>query len=84
MRIYKEPPARDLYLSEWLYEIVVENVILLDASQSVSKSTNPVFIRVTWNAKILPKRRSWHRLPVFQHFLLNSVALLERLAQPVT
>jgi len=84
MRIYKGPPARDLYLSERLSERLVENVILLDTSQNVSKSTNSLFIRLLWNAKIPPKRRSQHRLSVVQHFLLNSAALLERLAQLVT
>lgn len=84
MRIYNAPSARDLYLSEQLSERVLENAILLDTSQNVSKSTNPLFIRVIWNAKFPPKRRSWHRLLVVQYFLLNSAVLLERLAEPVT
>lgn len=73
MRIYKGPPARDLYLSEQLSGRVVENVTLLDTSQNISKPTNS-FSSVFWNAKILPKRRSWYRLHVVQHFLFNPAA----------
>lgn len=38
------------------------------------QANKSLFIRVFWNAKIPPKTRSWYRLPVVQHFLLNPAA----------
>lgn len=40
------------------------------------QANKSLFIRVFWNAKILPssKMRSWYKLPIVQHFLFNPAA----------
>lgn len=73
MRIYKGPPARDLYLSEQLSERVEENVTFWILPR-ISPSQQIPFHHFFGMQRSPPKRRSWYRLPVVQHFLFNPAA----------